>query len=269
MIFHLRTGVDAAAGLRRLTEVYDPGCLVVGIGEPLLQAAGRSLPGLRSFPSLSGAGATVPSTQADLWTMINGASRGEVFERSRRLLAALENAFELDEVVDAFKYDSGRDLTGYEDGTENPTGEAAVAAALQDDGSSFAAVQRWVHDLRGFAGFGNVGGDAIIGRHRESNEEIDEAPETAHVKRTAQEDFDPPAFMVRRSLPWDSGREQGLDFVAYVASLDRFDVMMQRMAGLEDGIVDALFRFSRPVSGGYYWCPPLAGTRLDLAAIGL
>jgi len=90
-----------------------------------------------------------------------------------------------------------------------------------------------------------------------------------HVKRTAQEDYDPPAFMVRRSLPWDSGREQGLEFVAYVNSLDRFEVMMRRMAGLEDGIVDALFQFSRPVSGGYYWCPPLAAGRLDLSALGL
>lgn len=43
---------------------------------------------------------------------------------------------------------------------------------------------------------------------------------------------------------------------------------MRRMAGLEDGIVDALFRFSRPTSGGYYWCPPLREGHLDLSALG-
>jgi putative iron-dependent peroxidase len=216
----------------------------------------------------------VPSTQAALWVLVNGETRGSIFERSQRLLAALEASFELDDVLDTFKYDIGRDLTGYEDGTENPTGDDAVAAALvtagaRMAGSSFVAVQRWVHDLPGFAGFGNVRGDAMIGRCRDSNEEIEEAPASAHVKRTAQEEYDPPGFMVRRSLPWDSGREQGLEFIAYVKSLDRFDVMMRRMAGLEDGIVDALFQFSRPVSGGYYWCPPLAAGRLDLSALGV
>jgi putative iron-dependent peroxidase len=41
------------------------------------------------------------------------------------------------------------------------------------------------------------------------------------------------------------------------------------MAGLEDGIVDGLFMFSRPVSGGYYWCPPVENGRLDLALLGV
>ena len=44
---------------------------------------------------------------------------------------------------------------------------------------------------------------------------------------------------------------------------------MERMAGLEDGIPDALFTFSRPVNGGYYWCPPLKDGRLDLSLLGL
>ena len=47
------------------------------------------------------------------------------------------------------------------------------------------------------------------------------------------------------------------------------DFALRRMAGLDDGIVDALVGFSRPVSGGYYWCPPLRDGRLDLAALGL
>jgi putative iron-dependent peroxidase len=87
------------------------------------------------------------------------------------------------------------------------------------------------------------------------------------VKRTAQESFDPPAFMVRRSMPWAGAQEEGLEFVAFVAALDGFERMMRRMAGLEDGIVDGLFTFSRAVTGGYYWCPPARGGRLDLSAL--
>ena len=78
-----------------------------------------------------------------------------------------------------------------------------------------------------------------------------------------------PAFMVRRSMPWGGVAENGLNFVAYVRALDRFEVMLRRMAGLEDGIVDGLMNFSRAVSGGYYWCPPTHDGALDLRAIGL
>ena len=36
----------------------------------------------------------------------------------------------------------------------------------------------------------------------------------------------------------------------------------------EDGITDALFKFTRPVIGSYFWCPPMAKGRLDLRALG-
>jgi putative iron-dependent peroxidase len=48
-------------------------------------------------------------------------------------------------------------------------------------------------------------------------------------------------------------------FVAFGYSFDAFEAQMRRMAGLDDGIIDACFRFSRPMTGGYYWCPPIAG----------
>lgn len=75
--------------------------------------------------------------------------------------------------------------------------------------------------------------------------------------------------MVRRSMPWASAHEQGLEFIAYGESLDRYERVLRRMVGLEDGIVDGLFSFSRPMTGGYYWCPPMLGDRLDLSHLGL
>ena len=56
---------------------------------------------------------------------------------SRKIIGALSSAFDSETVIDGFQYDIGRDLTGYEDGTENPKGEKAVAAAIvqgQGDG---------------------------------------------------------------------------------------------------------------------------------------
>ena len=75
--------------------------------------------------------------------------------------------------------------------------------------------------------------------------------------------------MVRRSMPWATAQAQGLEFIAYCKSLEAFEQVLRRMAGLDDGIVDALFTFSRPVTGGYYWCPPVKSGRLDLSFVGL
>jgi putative iron-dependent peroxidase len=98
--------------------------------------------------------------------------------------------------------------------------------------------------------------DASIGRERDSNDELDDAPPSAHVKRTAQEDFDPAAFVVRRSMPWRDARGEGLVFIAFGASLAPFDAQLSRMCGEHDGVVDALFRFTRPVDGLVAWLPP-------------
>ena len=111
--------------------------------------------------------------------------------------------------------------------------------------------------------------DNAIGRRKSDNQELDDAPESAHVKRTAQESFDPEAFVLRRSMPWVEGAHAGLAFLAFGKTLDAFEVQMRRMAGLEDGIVDALFQFSQPLSGAYFWCPPLRDGKLDLRSLGV
>ena len=75
-------------------------------------------------------------------------------------------------------------------------------------------------------------------------------------------------FLLRRSMPWGSIREQGLVFVAYASSPNTFVRHGRRMVGAEDGIVDALYQVSRPVTGGLYWCPPVVEGRLDLRGVG-
>ena len=70
-------------------------------------------------------------------------------------------------------------------------------------------------------------------------------------------------------MPWSDALRCGLVFVAFGHSFDAFEAQWRRMCGLEDGIVDALFRFTRPIGGAYFWCPPMHGGRLDLRALGL
>jgi putative iron-dependent peroxidase len=272
--FRFRPGGDAHAALRRLRDGFDVAWGVLGLGEPLTRLLGRSPPGLRSFQAVAGVGCAAPSTQQALWLFLRAPERGILFDRSEAVIAQLEPGFVLDDAIDTFRYRDGRDLSGYLDGTENPTGDKSIEAAIVASGaglrgSSFVAVQRWEHDLPRFRAHSGVARDAMIGRRLTDNEEIEDAPPSAHVKRSAQEDYDPPAFMVRRSMPWSSAPANGLEFIAYGKSLDAFEQVMRRMAGLDDGIVDALFSFSRPITGGCYWCPPIAAKRLDLAHLGL
>jgi putative iron-dependent peroxidase len=228
-----------------------------------------------AFPSLAGAGVELPATPAAIWVWLRGEDRGELLQRARRIERLLAPAFRLAETLDAFVHDGGRDLSGYEDGTENPVGDAATAAAIVGAerpslaGSSFVAVQRWLHDLARFEQMSPDDRDLCIGRRRRGNEEIDDAPESAHVKRTAQESFTPPAFVLRRSMPWTEGPRGGLLFVAFATSFDPFEAQLRRMVGIEDGIVDALFRFTRPQSGAYFWCPAMRAGRLDLSPLRL
>jgi len=246
---------------------------VVGIGGPLAAHWGNIPEGLRVFPSMSGPGVQIPSTQFALWCWLRGDDRGELVHRTKAISAALGATFQLEQTVDAFKYgdgDLGLDLTGYEDGTENPAGAEAVNTAVVTDsepdldGSSFVAVQQWVHDLVVFGSLPQSEQDHIIGRRKSDNEELENARASAHIKRTEQESFDPEAFILRKSMPWANESEEGLMFVAFGHTLDAFEAQLTRMTGLEDGIPDALFRFSRAVTGGYYWCPPVRDGRLIL-----
>ncbi|MDY7232735.1 Dyp-type peroxidase [Hyalangium rubrum] len=274
LTFRIAPETDVLGALRRLRDGVSLDCGVIGIGEPVALALGKKIPGLRTFPAMSGPACSVPSTQDALCFLLRGPDRGVVFDLTQHIRELVADAFLLADSNDMFTYREGRDLTRFEDGTENPQGELAVKSALVSGGehlrgSSFLVVQRWVHDLVRFRQFTQDRREMLIGRRADSNDEIEEAPESAHVKRTAQESFEPPAFMLRRSMPWATATQEGLEFIAQVESFDRFEIMMRRMAGLEDGVVDGLFMFSRPVSGGYYWCPPVAAGRLDLALLGV
>ena len=130
-------------------------------------------------------------------------------------------------------------------------------------------MQRWVHDLSRLEAMSQEERDHTIGRRLADNEELDDAPASAHVKRSAQESFAPEAFVLRRSMPWSEPSREGLVFVAFGRSFDAFEAILARMVGAEDGITDALFRFTTPVTGRYFYCPPVKDGRLDLGRVGI
>lgn len=279
---------DAAAvraALQRLRDWCDGEQAVVAVGEQLTRLLGVSVPGLRSFPALKGPQGDLPLTPHALCLWLRGGEQGDLLKLSRQVARLLAPAFASAQVVDCFRHgwngrDVVRDLTGFEDGTENPQGDDAAQAAVARgqgeglDGGSYFAVQQWVHDMAAFERMGALQKDHMIGRRLSDNEELEDAPESAHVKRTAQESFDPEAFILRRNMPWWQVQADGSDavgtmFAGFGCTLYAFEAQMRRMAAEEDGIFDGLFQMSSPVTNAYYWCPPLQGGRLDLRALGL
>src|SRR6185503_14259547 len=84
-VFALAPEGDARAALGRLRDGVDSRAVVVGIGEPAVRALGATVVGLRSFPALSGAATSVPSTQQALWVFQRGEDRGRLFDLGRRV----------------------------------------------------------------------------------------------------------------------------------------------------------------------------------------
>ena len=282
LFFHALPNADLPAAVLRLSQLADGTRLVVGLGQSLVLALGHSIDGLHDFPSyalpgcdMAVPGCDIPATPSALCCWLREDERGELIHLTRKIEQALAGAFVLEQQVEAFKYKGGLYLTGYEDGTENPVGDAAQTTAIVSgqgaglDGGSFVALQQWLHDLPAFEAMSDQAQDHAIGRRKSDNEELEDAPESAHVKRTAQESFEPEAFVLRRSMPWASAGQAGFMFSAFGCSVAAFEAQLKRMVGAEDGIVDGLFQFTRPLTGSYFWCPPLKDGKLDLRAVGL
>ena len=272
LTFALKEPEHARSALGALQTTADGKRTVVGLGAQLCRTLKLAAPRqLQAFTAPPKAKVQLPATHGDVWVWLRATQaqdRGALLARTRELQAALGGAFALVEAVDAFKHREGRDLTGYEDGTENPKGKKALAAAFAPDGSSFVAVQKWQHRWKKIDAMSEQQRNHAIGRERVSNEELDDAPPSAHIKRTTQEDFilsdGSQGFNLRRSMPWSDAKNSGLMFAAFGKNFEAFEAQLSRMLGANDGITDALLTMSRPVTGAHFWCPPVHGGKVRL-----
>jgi putative iron-dependent peroxidase len=268
MVFNLKNHCDINALKSALSDLKIDKHVIVGFGKNLLAKLAINIADYRQFPQLD-ATVDVPVNHGDLFIFIRDLEPGKVAVRSLPIKNHLNIYFETILQVDGFKYlgqadGYGHDLTGYEDGTENPLGDDAKKAVVRDDGSTFVALQQWQHDLSKFNDFTQLQKDNAIGRRLADNEELDDAPASSHVNRADQGTFAIDADILRRSLPWANEQGEGLMFMAFCENLDRFEVQMRRMAGLTDGITDALFTFSQVLNSAYFYCPAIQNERLVL-----
>ena len=205
-------------------------------------SGGEGAEELKDFP-VYGKG-LAPSTQYDLLIHILSARHEVNFSVAQAAMAAFGDAIDVKEEIHGFRWVEERDLSGFVDGT----------------GGSYVFVQRWEHNLKQLNRMSVPDQEMMIGRTKEANEEIDgdERPVTSHLSRVDLKEDGKGLKIVRQSLPYGTASgTHGLYFCAYCARLYNIEQQLLSMFGDTDGKRDAMLRFTKPVTGGYYFAPSL------------
>ena len=263
-------GADPDAVLAALRSLREPP--VTSGGANLVIAFGRRVwaqlcpdetpAQLRDFTPVG----PVPATQHDVWIWIHGTNDDVAVDVARAANYALRDVAAIAHEQPAFVYKESRDFLGFIDGTENPPVWEAHLAALVPDGEpgaggSFVLNMTWVHDVGRFDALPEDEQERVFGRTKVDSVELDDdvRPANAHISRVVIEDDDGEEREIyRRSTPFGSAVEQGLNFVAFSNDLELYAEMLRRMYGLDDeGIVDRVTEFSTPTRAAFYFAPSL------------
>ncbi|MGE0338842.1 MAG: Dyp-type peroxidase [Xanthobacteraceae bacterium] len=243
---------------------------IAGIGCELWD---RLFPGerpreLKPFAEIVGPAHRAPSTPGDLLFHIRAERADLCFEFERILLDKLGTAVTVVDEVSGFRYFDARDLLGFVDGTANPTGFDLPAASMvgEEDaafaGGSYVVVQKYLHDLTAWGKVPTHVQEAIIGRTKIDNIEIDDddAPRKSHKSLATITDANGNEYdILRDNMPF--GRpgqgEFGTYFIGYSRYLWVTEKMLQRMfIGEPPGAYDRILDFSTAHTGTTFFAPP-------------
>ncbi len=253
--------VAAAAELAATVKTTGATGLVVGLRPELWAAvAPEAAPaGVHGYDAdvVGPDGFTMPATQHDLVLWVTGGGRSVIFDATTHAVAALAGVATLADETVAWSHHHDRDLTGFEDGTENPpAGEAAQVVTVPDGepgaGGSVLLLQKWVHDSEQWYGLDRETQEDVIGRTKPDSIELDPKPADAHATRTDQDTY---GHIFRRNTAWGETTSHGTMFVGFCAEQRPLAAMLDAMAGI-DGPRDALTRYTRALTGSYYVVPP-------------
>jgi porphyrinogen peroxidase len=208
-------------------------------------------------------GFAMPGTQHDALVWLSGSEYEVVFDMARTIIQDLAGLAALAEETSGWSYRHDRDLTGFIDGSENPTLLDAPVAALIPEGTAGAGgsvllVQKWKHKVAEWDATPVAEQERIMGRTKPDSIELENKPTDAHVARTDQDEF---GHIFRRNTPYGSMGDHGTMFVGFSAEQTRLSRMLESMAGLVTGRRDALTRFAQPLTGSYYFVPSVEGLR--------
>ena len=255
--------VAAAASLREPRTTMGGVNLVAGFRPELwrelrpedtpVDAAGfnADLAGIEDF--------VMPATQHDAVLWISGGSYDVVFDAARAAIAALNGLATVGEETSSWSYHHDLDLTGFIDGTENPTLVEALQVVAVPEGSPGAGgstllLQKWAHDAVVWESLEAERQEEVIGRTKAESVELDPRPADSHVASTDQDTF---GHILRRNMAYGTVTDHGTMFVGFAAGREPLQTMLESMAGLKTGSRDALTRYTKPVTGAYYVVPSI------------
>ena len=208
-------------------------------------------------------GYTIPATQHDAVLWISGSAYDIVFDMARAAIAALDGSAFVAEESSSWPYQHDRDLTGFIDGTENPSlVEAPEFAVIPDGipgaGGTILLLQKWSHDATAWEALPVARQEQVIGRTKDESVELEDKPEESHVARTDQDQF---GKIFRRNTPYGTVTDHGTMFVGFSARQRPLTAMLENMAGVTDGIRDELTVYAKALTGAYYFVPSTQNLR--------
>jgi putative iron-dependent peroxidase len=206
------------------------------------------------------------STPGDLLFHIRAKRIDLCFELATQIMARLGDAVSPVDEVHGFRYFDDRDLIGFVDGTENPTGDAAIDAVMVSEedtafaGGSYVIVQKYLHDLAGWNALPTEAQERIIGRTKLSDIELDDSvkPTSAHNVLTTIIEDGKEIKILRDNMPFGRAArgEFGTYFIGYSRSPGTIEQMLENMfVGRPPGNYDRLLDFSRAVTGNLFFAP--------------
>jgi porphyrinogen peroxidase len=202
-------------------------------------------------------GFVMPATQHDAVLWLSGSAYDVVFDESRQAIATLAGVAAVADETSSWPYRYDRDLTGFIDGTENPSlleapGVLVVPDGRPGAGGTILLLQKWGHDAGRWESLEVAAQERVIGRRKTDSVELDPKPPDSHVARTDQEVF---GHIFRRNMPYGTVTNHGTVFVGFSADQRRLSRMLDSMAGIGDGVRDALTNYTKPLTGAYYFIP--------------
>ena len=272
----LLPGADATTALSTVASLREPRTTIGGVNvvvgfRPELWAAvdaDGAPDDVAGFaePVMGPGGYALPATQHDIVVWLSGSSYDVVFDLSRTVVMALSPLAGLAHEMVGWPYHHDLDLTGFIDGTENPTlveatGVVTIPDGTPGEGGSVLLLQQWEHDAIGWESLPVTAQEAIIGRRKADSEELDPRPATSHVARTDQDDF---GKVFRRNIAYGSLLRHGTIFVGFCREQRPLAAMLESMIGVGGGPADELTTVTRPLTGAYYFVPSAEA----LAALG-
>jgi porphyrinogen peroxidase len=262
--------IDSLAKNVAIRDLNASFACTVGIGSDIWdRVTGLPRPAeLHPFPAVKGATHTAVSTPGDLLFHIRAERRDLCFEFERQLIEILGDAVSVVDETNGFRYFDVRDLLGFVDGTANPVGPAVPASILvaEEDsssiGGSYIVVQKYVHNLKAWRSLKAEQQEAIIGRTKLDNIELDDAAadqQKAHKSLATIEDENGVEHdILRDNMPFGSpgSGEFGTYFIGYSRRLWVIEKMLQRMfIGDPPGLHDRILDYSTPLTGSTFFAP--------------